>query len=375
MKNIVICCDGTNNKLAGDLTNVVRIFQIATKDSQQVVFYDPGVGTLASPDEFSGIGKRWSLVKGLAFGAGLDENVFDAYRYLMSVYDDGDRVFLFGFSRGAFTVRVLAGMLHGVGLLHEGSENLLPYLWQHYLTIRIPPSTASQTEKDAAAKVDETTAVMRASFTRPCPIAFLGPWDTVGSVGMYNANQAFPFTFDNPSVAMVRHAVALDERRAAFRSNVFKADGQKLPGSDRLRVMNVWFPGVHSDIGGGYPFKESGLAMIPFQWMVREAKSAGLRVNGGELEELLAACPPNPTATIHESLKGAWKGLEYVPARRYNWKTGKTGWRYKPNKPRNLNVTQSILHQSILDRKQAIAEYKPPNLPEGDLREQFQIEQ
>src|SRR6266436_335121 len=111
MKNIVICCDGTNNKLEGDLTNVVRLFDVVVKDERQVAFYDPGVGTMASPDEKTWLGKRWSLLKGLAFGAGLDENVMDAYRYLMGAYKDGDRVFLFGFSRGAFTVRVLAGML------------------------------------------------------------------------------------------------------------------------------------------------------------------------------------------------------------------------------------------------------------------------
>src|SRR5436190_16072151 len=100
MKNIVICCDGTNNKLEGDLTNVVRLFQVAVKNDSQVAFYDPGVGTMASPYETTKPGKLWSLVKGLAFGAGLDDNVLDAYRYLMNVYEDRDRVFLFGFSRG-----------------------------------------------------------------------------------------------------------------------------------------------------------------------------------------------------------------------------------------------------------------------------------
>lgn len=374
MKNIIICCDGTNNKLEGDLTNVVRLFQVSIQNEQQAAFYDPGVGTMASPNEKTGLGKRWSMAKGLAFGAGLDDNVFEAYRYLMNTYKPGDKVFLFGFSRGAFTVRVLAGMLHGVGLLSAGSDNMLPYVWSHYLGIRILPHNATQREIDAAKKYDADTSLLRASFTRPCPVAFLGLWDTVGSVGMYNANQAFPFTYANPSVAVVRHAVSLDERRAGFRSNVFKTDSTKLPGTDRPRVMNVWFPGVHSDIGGGYPWEESGLAMVTFQWMVREAQKFGLLVDQEKHAALLTGCKPDPTAKIHESLTGAWKAIEYIPARRFNWVTAKTEWRYKPNKPRELNVAEVFLHRSILDRRQARPEYRPPSLPPGDFADKFQIE-
>lgn len=155
---------------------------------------------------------------------------------------------------------------------------------------------------------------------------------------MYNANQAFPFTFENPSVSVVRHAVSLDERRAGFRSNAFKADAAPLDGSGRPRVMNVWFPGVHSDIGGGYPWKESGLAMITFQWMVREAMAFALKADENALAALIAGCAPEATAKIHESLEGAWKGMEYIPARRFNWKTATTEWRYKPNKPREMGV-------------------------------------
>lgn len=373
MKNIIICCDGTNNKLDGDLTNVVRIFQVAIKDEQQVAFYDPGVGTMASPDQKTRLGKRWSLLKGLAFGDGLEENVFDAYRYLMTTYEDGDKVFLFGFSRGAFTVRVLAGMLHGVGLLNRGTENLLPYVWTHYRAIRMLSNDATESEKADAKKFESETDVLRRSFTQPCRVAFLGPWDTVGSVGMYNANQSFAFTFENPSVAIVRHAVSLDEKRAGFRSNVFKADATKLPDSERQRVMNVWFAGVHSDIGGGYPRKESGLAMIAFQWMVREAKEAGMRVDDAQVAALLAECQLSPIADSHESLKGAWKAIEYVPARRYDWKTKKTIWRYQPNKTRTM-LESPFLHRSVLERMKAKLDYRPAALPLDNLESQFLIE-
>jgi uncharacterized protein (DUF2235 family) len=363
-KNIIICCDGTNNQLNGDLTNVVRLFQVAVKDGRQVAFYDPGVGTMAAPDAKSWAAKRWSLVEGLAFGAGLEENVFEAYRYLMATYEPGDRVFLSGFSRGAFTARVLAGMLHGVGLLEKGTDNLLPYLWTHYRGIRIPPADAPDSEKEAAARYAAETELLKSSFTRECPVAFLGPWDTVGSVGMYNANQSFPFTFENPSVAVVRHAVSMDEKRAAFRSNVFKADPTKLPGSDRPRVMNVWFAGVHADVGGGYPITTCGLAMIAFEWMVREAKAAGMLVNDESLKSVLAQSPPCATADAHESLAGAWKAMEYLPARRFDWTSRKTVWRYKPNKPREMRESP-FLHRSVLQRMGANPEYRPASLPRG----------
>lgn len=371
MKNIVVCCDGTNNKLAGDLTNVVRMFQVAVQDEHQSAFYDPGVGTMAAPEQKTWFGKRWSLVKGLAFGDGFDQNVFDAYSYLMRSYQDGDRIFFFGFSRGAFTVRVLAGMLHGVGLLHAGREDLLPKLWKHYRGIRILPDDASEAEKNAAKKHDAETADFRRHLTRPCRVFFLGPWDTVGSIGMYNMNQAFPFTFENSSVDIVRHAVSLDERRAAFRSNVFKGDDSSLPQSGRKRVMNVWFPGVHSDIGGGYAWAESGLAMMAFDWMVREARAFGLKVDELQYKSLLEGCPPSATAKIHESLDGAWKGMEYLPARRFDWKQKKTIWRYQPNKSRTM-IESPILHRSVQVRYDKLSDYRPPALPENWRNIQFE---
>ncbi len=364
MKNIVVCCDGTNNQLEGDLTNVVRLFEITAKNERQAAFYDPGVGTMADPLAQGWLGRRWSLVKGLAFGAGLEDNVFEAYRYLMRVYEPGDRIFLFGFSRGAFTVRVLAGMLYAVGLLYDRTDNLLPYLWRTYRGIRKPPEDATSQEKAAAARHDEDVAVLRRSFTRECPVHFLGLWDTVGSVGLYNWNQSFPYTYENPGIAIVRHAVSLDERRAAFRSNVLKADPTPLPAlGNRSRVMNVWFAGVHSDIGGGYAWPaDSGLAMISFEWMVREARAAGLEVDDAKLGGLLTRCPPNPLAQTHVSLRRGWWVIEYLPARRNDWGRKKTRWRYEPNKQRMMREAP-FLHQSVLTRMQALRHYRPPSLP------------
>ncbi len=374
-KNIIVCCDGTSNKLAADHTNVVRLFQVAKKDSSQIAFYDPGVGTMAAPDQKTAIGKRWSLVKGLALGDGLDENVFKAYRYLMHEYEEDDRVYLFGFSRGAFTVRVLAGMLEGVGLLHSGSENLLPYCWGSYRQIPTTEDTSPDHDTPKAKQIKRGVETLRQNFTRRCPVEFLGVWDTVGSVGMYNRNLAFPFTFSNPGVKCVRHAVALDEKRAAFRSNVYLDRGE-LHATGSPQVMNVWFPGVHADIGGGYPFEDSGPAMGAFQWMVAEAQTIGMQINSASLELLLRACPPNPMARPHESLTGAWKAVEYLPARRYNWDKHQTEWRYQPNKPRRMNVTKAYVHQSVLDRMTQDSSYWPAPLPKTTveaLKQQYPI--
>jgi uncharacterized protein (DUF2235 family) len=365
MKNILICCDGTNNQLNGDHTNVVRLYQVALKTGVQVAYYDPGVGTMPDPLSKAKWQKKWSLVSGLAFGAGLDENVFEAYRYLMRVYEPGDKIFLSGFSRGAFTVRVLAGMLHSVGLLHAGSENLLPYAWTYY-----------REAIDPKGKAAEVCAELKKTVAQACSVEFLGVWDTVGSVGMYNWNQTFPYSYSNPDVVQVRHAVSLDERRAGFRSNIFQPDSNLL-ASQRPRVMNVWFPGVHSDVGGGYPRETSGLAMVAFEWMVREAKAAGLLLDDVKLATLLDAYLPDSSGPIHDELrKVGWKIIERLPARRFNWSTKETEWNWQPNKPRTLLPGQ-YLHRSILDRISGDRKYRPENLPSHstvDLEGQFPIE-
>src|SRR5262245_44219444 len=128
MKSIVLCCDGTNNQFSADDTNVLRMYRVTSKiPDQQIAFYDPGVGTMSDSSYHTQLGKLWSMLKGLAFGTGFMDNISDAYRYLMQVYENGDQIYLFGFSRGAFTARAVAALLHAVGLLYPGSENLLPY--------------------------------------------------------------------------------------------------------------------------------------------------------------------------------------------------------------------------------------------------------
>src|SRR5579863_6534333 len=128
MKNIVVCCDGTGNEISENISNVLKLYRVLRKTSKtqppQVAFYDPGVGTLARPDPWIKFKQDAITILGLATGYGLDSNVLAAYRFLINNYDDGDAIYLFGFSRGAYTVRVLAALIHKVGLLAPQQQNL-----------------------------------------------------------------------------------------------------------------------------------------------------------------------------------------------------------------------------------------------------------
>ena len=136
-RNLILCCDGTNNEFGPENTNVVRLVQSLNRDPiKQWLYYDPGVGTLPEPGAFSKVQKWVSKVFGLAFGAGLSWKVGEAYTYLMETWEPGDSVFLFGFSRGAYTVRVLAGMLYALGLLPRHNPNLVPYVIRLFGSLR-----------------------------------------------------------------------------------------------------------------------------------------------------------------------------------------------------------------------------------------------
>lgn len=434
-KKIVICCDGTNNEpVKGASTNVWRLFCASVEDAGQVKWYDAGVGTTPrmtkpSVGKFIGallksvvtfqwwkaagaiaghiVGSKvdWDRVKDLAAGVTLRENVWDAYRYLMSVYEPGDKVYLFGFSRGAFTARVLAGMIHGVGVLKRGRENLLPYAWDAYLGLKseVRPGRmrklyltlfGDSKAEEAKAKAEfvkfkERVAEFKASASHQATVGFVGVWDTVSSVGMYNMNDTFPFTLNNPSVERLRHAVSIDERRAGFRTNLFTAD--ETPQTDGApRVKNVWFPGAHCDVGGGYDWPgESGLAMRAMEWMAEEARVAGMHVDGARMADYHAQCPPNALGKAHDELAQSlgWKFMELLPAYRYDWAKEVKEWRWRPKKPRDVverpakkseEEKKARLHASVFERVQGDASYRPENLgPAFDmdaLRSRFQEE-
>ncbi len=360
----MICCDGTNNEFGPENTNVVRLVQVLERSARQLLYYDPGVGTLPEPGVWGRLGKRISTLLELAFGTDLVRKVEAAYAYLMDFAEPGDRVFLFGFSRGAYTVRVLAGLLHALGLLPRGGHNLVPYLMRLFRSIRGEgPVPGAEAESASWRLCDE----FRWTFARPTQeggderrfrVHFLGLWDTVSSVGWVWDPAKFPFTAHNPSVGVVRHAVSIDERRCFFRQNLM----QPVAGQD---LQERWFPGVHADVGGGYPETDGGLWRMPFQWILDEAVQSGLTVDPQRLSTILEKTPASPTPwkdEQHESLRGAWWLAEFFP--KWEWRQSGGVWRrvlrIGRGRRRHLN-DGAMLHRSTLLRIRETA-YSPPNL-------------
>lgn len=348
-KNIVICCDGTGNEFGGDCnSNVVKLYSTLIIDDDQRGYYHPGVGTMGAPTARNWIEREWSRVKGLAFGAGLLSNVADAYRYLMDVYASGDRVFLFGFSRGSYTARALAAVLYMYGLLCPGNEGMIPYVMRMF---------ARKSRKAGGMKETlEVADFFKASFSRDCNIFFEGLWDTVSSVGWITSPVVLPFSARNPSMHIGRHAVSIHERRCYFRQNLW---GMPFPHQN---IKQVWFAGVHSDVGGSYPESQSGLSKVTLEWMLHEAAAAGLKVDKEKAAIVLGKEPrtqtwmpeyvsPNPDAGKHESLRGLWWAVEFLPHRYIDMQNGRpvVRWRIPRGAPRVI-PKKSVIYESAKPR-------------------------
>ncbi len=388
-RNLIVCCDGTSNQPGEANTNVLRLYQALAEDpARQLAFYDPGVGTLPEPTWHSKIAKKISELGGLAFGWGLTRNVEEAYTFLMRTWEPGDRVFLFGFSRGAYTVRVLASLLHQVGLLRPGQEPLLPYALRLFNAIRgegAAPGGGGYWNRIGTFRNDFGRDVGR--HTRHFPVHFLGAWDTVSSYGRVWDPRPFPFTRSNPSVEIVRHAVALDERRWFFQQNLFQptqltppAEGAARPAQD---LVERWFPGVHADIGGGYedesqdadPGYARGLWRVGFEWLLAEATAKGLLTDPDRLARARRPMPIPAEPWLgrkHESLRGWWWLAQFFPKLTWDSKTRRK-WPRIGGVPGRRNPAGAVLQAAVLRRVRADATYRPPNLPPATIQEIFAL--
>jgi len=337
-RNIVICSDGTGNSFQRHESNVARLVQhlaLGNHDTQ-VVVYDQGIGTddrrwqeieqyantigdrsalevLHAPNEsrFRPL-ERSSLVFGLAFGYGLAENVRQMYQALARLYDEGDHLFLFGFSRGAFTVRALAGLLYRCSLpardRHDDAR-LFDRAWALYQPM--------QPDREAIARF------VSAEDQRNCHVHFLGVWDTVKSYGGLRPVM-LPHLRHNPIVHAVRHAVALDEQRGWFDVTTWGGlDLDREPGAAWSRlsepertaieaqdIAEVWFRGCHSDVGGGNG--DPNTERIALRWMLGEALANGIRINDAGRSLLAPSLEPE-RAEIHQSHTAGWRAVEVVP--------------------------------------------------------------
>jgi uncharacterized protein (DUF2235 family) len=369
-KNIVICCDGTANEFAEDNTNVVKLFYTLNQDpTKQVTFYHPGLGTMEPAGALTTFSRRMTKLLGMAVGYGLANDIRDAYSFLVEHYENGDKLFLFGFSRGAYTVKSVCSLLHMYGLIRPGNEPLVPYAVRMMMGIdRADEGNAEN--REAVNRYFDLAHGFRQTMSRTeCNPWFVGLWDTVSSVGWVENPLRLPFISDNPDIEFARHAVSIDEHRAFFRSHLWRPGAEPNRPHGPKDLKQVWFPGVHCDVGGGYSEKESGLAKVSLEWMLEEAESKGLMLDHARSAEVLGKSSgskyvaPNANGPAHESLKGFWNLAEIVWKRHYDSATGKLGhrmnlWRHRTIPPK------SLVHESAYQR---LGEYSS-RLPEDAIR-------
>jgi uncharacterized protein (DUF2235 family) len=351
-KNVIVCCDGTANEFAKNNTNVVKLYSALIDDAaRQVIFYHPGIGTWEAPGALTDWGKRLTIIAGKAFGYGLESDIAAAYTFVMHNYrpDDGDRLFLFGFSRGAYTMRVVASLLRMVGILRVGHETSIPY------AIRLMNSIG-QGQSPSHEDFQVVDGFKRTFSVSAAKVHFTGVWDTVSSVGWVSHPLHVPYTANNSDIEIGRHAISIDERRTFFRQNLWMPrDGEDGGPKD---IKQVWFPGVHCDVGGGYMESESGLSKIALRWMFREAEAKGLLVDPGRRDAVLSAGEgPDPDGVMHDELKGhlGWQAVEYLPKKHYDRITGKYEYRANRGRPRTV-PPNSRIHESAFQRRN----YTPP---------------
>lgn len=203
-------------------------------------------------------------------GSTFQSHVLDGYRFVMRFYRPGDHIYIFGFSRGAYTARFLAEMIHNIGLLSEGMDEMVHFAWDTFSNYQNAKANDPLTERDR--KLIEYMEKFKMTFCRPdVGIHFLGLFDCVNSVGQFE----IPFyrtsykVLANPPARYIRHAVSIHERRCKFKPALFILDDKDSP----VDLKEVWFAGNHSDIGGGYALQEGQkhlLSDTPLNWMLQE---------------------------------------------------------------------------------------------------------
>jgi uncharacterized protein (DUF2235 family) len=324
-KNIVICCDGTSNEFDSARTNVVKLYQMLAHDpATQVTYYHPGLGTMEAAGALTAFSRWWTKLAGFAFGYGLRNDIRDIYVFLMNAYEPGDTIFLFGFSRGAYTVRAVAALIHLYGLIRKGNETLVPYAIR--MMRRINDQNAGRKPEESKSAIAHTliqAQQFKQTFSaHECSIHFVGVWDTVNSVGWIENPLRLPYTGHNPSIDIGRHALAIDERRAFFQPNFWRPRPKPLRTGPK-DLMQVWFPGSHGDVGGGYPEEDSGLAKVALEWMLREAQHKGLITDPAREAHIMGRgtryAKPDPTAALHDELNASlmWRLLQLFPKKQW----------------------------------------------------------
>lgn len=354
VRNLVVCIDGTANKFDTKNTNVVQLYSFLVKDKYQLTYYNSGIGTYATPSFKSW--SWWKQVVGhkidLAIAWRFERIIIGAYQWLSEQYQAGDRIYLFGFSRGAYQVRALSAMIDKVGLIHKGNQAQIPFAYELYASI-------DESNRDPDPSSVPMDRHFKETFSRDVRVHFVGAWDTVSSVGFFRGKDA-PFTACGMKhVCHFRHALALDERRVKFQPEYAYGGVHRVQVQEPLtepaeteshknrvpHTKEVWFAGTHSDIGGG-SVRNDEIMMShsgpPFRWMSYEAIQAGIR-----LKPYNGKWPTKELKEVHESLTTGWKLLEYLPIKRRSYKdtSDMTWW---PNRGNGRRVVPGqMIHKSV----------------------------
>ncbi|KAJ8482199.1 hypothetical protein ONZ45_g15035 [Pleurotus djamor] len=355
-RNLIINIDGTSNQFSEYSTNIVEMFSRIIKDFdegeeiEQLVFYNSGIGTYARPSFRSLHYLKQVIINHIdtAIAWNFERIIHAAYKWLSENYRRGDRIFLFGFSRGAYQVRVIAGMIERVGLLHKGNENQIAFAYELYASLvkhskRETPKASSATQEHtvpAKTREDQLCEQFKNSLChKNVKVHFVGVWDTVSSIGVFRG-KSLPETVSGMShVCHFRHALALDERRAKFQPEYVNGGLGPQPGQPG-DVKEVWFAGTHSDIGGGNAENRSLNNFGPsLRWMTHEAMACGLKMSPYQGEW--------KTLTPKESLTSFWRILECFPFGALSYKDANSlTWWPHFGKPRKIKAGQRI-HQSV----------------------------
>ncbi|CAE6470685.1 unnamed protein product, partial [Rhizoctonia solani] len=328
-RNLVVCVDGTSNKFSEKNTHVVKLQNCLKTDEYQKTYYGSGVGTFAKPSRSPVASFMQSVISvvDLCIAWGLKDGILDAYRWLADTYQPEDQIFLFGFSRGAYQVRVLAAMIECLGLIHAGNQKQIPHAWELY-------SSQKMDEQNDSTMISE----FKRTLSRTVQIHFLGAWDTVSSVGVIR-KKLLPSSMKNRHIKHFRHALALDERRVKFLPE-FATDVSGGINTSK----NVWFVGTHSDIGGMKNHTLSVYGAESLNWMLDEAKELGLELRRHDVQARL----PPPKHPKFKDL-GIWWIAECLPIRRASPKPGKElnySWSPHLGKGRRL-MNGHKLHWSV----------------------------
>lgn len=391
-KRLIVCCDGTWND-PEDRTNIHWLSENVVQDDEQLLHYDSGVGT-----------KWYDAVSGGAFGKGLSQNVRQAYEFLLDNYQPGDDIYCFGFSRGAFTVRSLCGFIGMIGRLASKDEIDEAYFFYRinepkedpnlYERLFQPESDGWMTVKflgvfDTVGSLgvpleikDDDTALEGATLIERAKRKLLRWADKAGDVAR-RPIKGFHDTSLGGITEHAYHALAIDETRAMFVPTLWTAvpgNAKRLEQDGTLEeveqhVEQVWFAGVHSDVGGGYPDRPR-LADIPLLWMAEKAAATGLRFKDGAIDSLRAGT--DTSAPQHDSMTETWRKLQAAAHLSPILRPMSNSQRRDENPSGDLFPvvgTKEEVHPSVTarlgqevetikeDQANSTGTYAPPNLP------------